>query len=472
MTDDEPKENTPKFVTGSTMRHVVVMTAAGSFGLVAIFIVDFLNLFYISLLGEAELAAAIGYAGSLLAFNIAIGIGLSIAASALVSRQLGAGNKPQARRIAATALIFLLAVSFVMIVVQWALIGPMLDALGAAGRTKSIATGFLQIVIPSMPLLMVGMLTAALLRAVGDARRSMLVTVAGGIASAMFDPLFIFGFGLDVTGAAISTVLSRTVLAAVGLHGAIRVHDLIGKPDLGSLLGDIRSLLSIAVPAVATNVATPAGNAYVTASIADFGDAAVAGWAIIGRLIPIAFGSLFALSGAIGPILGQNFGAGRTDRVRQALKDSLVFIVIYSVLVWAVLYFLQGFIIALFQASEIAADLIQFFCTYAAGSFLFAGALFVANAAFNNLGYATYSTAFNWGRAIIGTIPFVWIGAHVAGAEGVIAGWSIGGIIFGIAAAMTAFHVTGQLTPAEADQADSLPAPALSPLSSGKSHLG
>ena len=102
MTDDEPKESTPKFVTGSTMRHVVVMTAAGSFGLVAIFIVDFLNLFYISLLGEDELAAAIGYAGSLLAFNIAIGIGLSIAASALVSRQLGAGHKPQARRIAAT----------------------------------------------------------------------------------------------------------------------------------------------------------------------------------------------------------------------------------------------------------------------------------------------------------------------------------------------------------------------------------
>jgi hypothetical protein len=56
--------NSAKFVTGSTMRHVVVMTSTGSIGLMAIFLVDFLNLLYISLLGERELAAAIGYAGS------------------------------------------------------------------------------------------------------------------------------------------------------------------------------------------------------------------------------------------------------------------------------------------------------------------------------------------------------------------------------------------------------------------------
>ena len=117
-------------------------------------------------------------------------------------------------------------------------------------------------------------------------------------------------------------------------------------------------------------------------------------------------------------------------------------------------------------------DLIRFLCTYAAGSFLFAGALFVANAAFNNLGFATYSTLFNWGRAIIGTIPFVWLGGQLAGAEGVIAGWSVGGVIFGVAAAITAFRVTGRLTVDEAAETAPLPAPALSPLSSGKSHLG
>ena len=74
------------------------MTATGSIGLMAIFVVDFLNLFYIALLGQAELAAAIGYAGTVLFFTISFSIGVSIAGTALVSRALGA---PAARRGAA-----------------------------------------------------------------------------------------------------------------------------------------------------------------------------------------------------------------------------------------------------------------------------------------------------------------------------------------------------------------------------------
>jgi hypothetical protein len=63
-----------RFVTGSTMRHVIVMTATGSVGLIAVFIVDALNLFYISLLGIQELAAAIGFASTLLFFTISVAI--------------------------------------------------------------------------------------------------------------------------------------------------------------------------------------------------------------------------------------------------------------------------------------------------------------------------------------------------------------------------------------------------------------
>ena len=74
------------FVEGSTMRHVVVMTVTGSVGLMAIFAVDFLNLVYISMLGEAELAAAIGYAGTVLFFTMSLSIGLNISATALTAR--------------------------------------------------------------------------------------------------------------------------------------------------------------------------------------------------------------------------------------------------------------------------------------------------------------------------------------------------------------------------------------------------
>src|SRR5215212_5343723 len=104
----------PKLTHGSIMRHVVVMTATGSIGLMAIFVVDFLNLFYIALLGEQELAAAIGYAGTVLFFTVSLSIGIVIAGTALVSRALGARQREEGRRLATSSLVFMAAVTLVL----------------------------------------------------------------------------------------------------------------------------------------------------------------------------------------------------------------------------------------------------------------------------------------------------------------------------------------------------------------------
>jgi len=178
----------------------------------------------------------------------------------------------------------------------------------------------------------------------------------------------------------------------------------------------VRPLSGIAVPAILTNVATPVGNAYITFALATHGDAAIAAWAVIGRLIPVVFGPLFALTGAIGPVIGQNVGAGRYDRVRQSIMDSLKLTIGYVGLVWLILALSRTYIAGVFGLSDEGVHLVMFFCLYAAGSFVFLGALFVANAAFNNLGAPLLSTLFNWGRATLGIIPFVWLGGRWFGA--------------------------------------------------------
>ena len=96
-----------KFVTGSTLRHVLTMTSAGTVGLVAVFLVDVVNLFYISLLGHKELAAAVGYAGTLLFFMLSLAIGLSIAVGAMTSRALGSGDRTYARQLSGASLLLM-----------------------------------------------------------------------------------------------------------------------------------------------------------------------------------------------------------------------------------------------------------------------------------------------------------------------------------------------------------------------------
>lgn len=470
MTAEAQGGQAAKFTTGSTMRHVVVMTATGSVGLIAVFIVDALNLFYISLLGVQQLAAAIGFSATLLFFTISVAIGFTIACSALVARCLGRGDREEAARMGGASMVFMALTMGTLSLALWPFLRDLAALLGAKGETLDLSTRFLQMVLPSTPILALGMCTSGILRGVGDARRAMYVTLGGGIAAAILDPILIFGLDLGIDGAAISTVLSRLVMLAIGLHGAQVVHRLIKLPDRARLAAAVRPFFSIGLPSVLTQLATPVGNAYVTTQIAQFGDDAVAGWAIIGRLVPVAFGVIFALSGSVGPILGQNYGARKYDRLMSTMRDSLVFTIVYVLVVWALLAVFAGPISALFGAKDEAHELIVFFCVFAAGSFLFNGAIFVSSAAFNNLGFPTYSTVFNWARSTLGVIPFVWAGAQLYGAKGVVAGWGLGAVVFGIASMVVCFRVIGALAkqPPPDVPMPGPPPSAQSPFSSGK----
>ena len=439
---EAPKAVPGKFVTGSILRHVVTMTGAGSVGLLAIFAVDFANLFYISLLGETELAAAIGYSATIMFFNTSVGIGLTIGGTALIARALGAGDRDLARRRAGSALLAVALIMSVIAAIIFLFIPDLLSLIGATGEAHEVAVGFLSIVIPSLPLLGLAMMLGGVLRATGDAKGSMIVTLSGGVASAILDPIFIFGFDMGVNGAAVASVLSRMVMILAGIRGAVFLHQGVEFPaNVKELLGHWRELFPIALPAIATNVATPVGNAYVTMAIAPYGDGAVAGWAIVGRIIPIAHTALFALSGSVGPIFSQNLGARQFDRVRMTLRESMTFVIAYSVAVWVILFLSQNWIVQLFGAEGETEAFVRFFCTWIAPSGIFMGFLFVSNAAFNNLGFPTYSTGFNWGRATLGTIPPVMLGTWLAGAEGALMGQAFGALVFGLASILTCFHV-------------------------------
>lgn len=438
---------TAKFVTGSTMGHVLRMTAAGSVGLIAVFAVDVLNLFYISLLGQKELAAAVGYAGAVLYFMLSLSIGLVIAVGALTSRALGRGDLAYARRLAGASLVLMGSSMAVFAALLYPFLADLLRLLGATGLTADLALRFARIVLLSTPVLGLGMCLSTLLRSLGDGRRAMYVTLGAAIATAGLDPLLIFGLGWGLDGAAIATCAARCVMVAIGLHALVKVHKLFAWPDRTTLHKTLRPFLAIGLPSVMTQVATPVGNAFVTAAIAPFGDSAVAGWAVVGRIIPVAFAALYALSGSIGPILGQNLGAHRYDRLRSTVADSLKFMTVYVLVVWLLLAVFSGLIADVFQAQGQGRDVIVFFCTVVAGSFVFTGAVYVANAAFNNLGFALYSTALNWGRSTLGVMPFIWVGAHYGEAKGVLAGYGLGVVLFGVVGVWSCFKVLKTIGP-------------------------
>jgi Na+-driven multidrug efflux pump len=300
-----------------------------------------------------------------------------------------------------------------------------------------------------MPVLAVAMTAMAVLRAHGDARRAMTAPLLGGVVNAVLDPLLVFGLGLGLglDGAAIATVIARFAILAAAFRPALTVHGGFMRPSLTRLRADLRPA-AIAVPAVLANIATPVGNALVTREVARFGTEAVAGFAVVGRLTPLAFAVIFALSGAIGPIIGQNFGAGCLDRVRAAFNAAVLFNALYVALATVALVLLREPILQLFEARGETRRIILLFCGSLALASFFNGVIFVANASFNNLGHPSYSTAINWGRHTLGTWPFAVAGAAFWGAAGALVGQALGGVIFAALASWLAFRVMGR-RPAE-----------------------
>ncbi|MDR3461213.1 MAG: MATE family efflux transporter [Beijerinckiaceae bacterium] len=439
-----------KFLTGSTMRHVFVMSAAGAAGLMSVFFVDFLSLLYVSRLGDASLTAAVGYASQIIFLVISLNIGFSIAIGALVSRALGAGDRPRARRLALSGIVHMAVVSGGLSLLAMPFARDILELLGAEGAVLEAATTYLRIILPAGVCLGLGIGLASVLRAAGDARRAMFVTLGGAIVTACLDPIFIFGLHLGLYGAGAVLVISRFVLMGIGWHGAVTVHDLVARPRLRWVIEDLRPMMTIAVPAILTNLATPVSSIYIMRIVSQFGAETVAAFAIIDRVTPLAFGALFALSGSVGPVMGQNFGARQYGRVRQVLTDCLILSAGYVVLVSAALWLLSPVLAVVFDAKGETANMLRFFCNYGGALWFFLGAIFVANAAFNNLGAPYLSTVFNWGRATLGTIPFVTIGAARFGPEGSYAGIIAGAALFGVAAVGAAYVVIARLPRASA----------------------
>ena len=433
------------FLEGSLLRHVTVMALSGTAGLGFTFLVDFLALWWIARLGDEVLLAAIGFAGTIQFAVISIAIGMMIGAVALVARALGQGDRDRARRIAASAMVLTFAVQAAVAVAVFAFRHDILAFGGAEGAALDAGARFLAITLPSLPFMALGMVGAAVLRAVGDAWRSMVVTMAGGAVAAGLDPLLIVWAGWGIEGAAVSMVFARLTMSAAGLWFVLRTHDMLARPRRADAVMLAAPFFAIAVPAVATQLATPFGNWLLTRAMAEHGESAVAGWGVVMRLTILAFGGIFALSGAIGGIIGQNFGAGRIDRVERAFGAALLYCLVYTLAVWALMAASGNAIAASFGLSAEGAEVVRTFTHYAAGSFIFTGALFVANASFNNLGRPLWSTGANWLRDGVLMYPAALLLGGLAAGPGVIWAQALVNVAVGLLAAGLAWRYIRKL---------------------------
>ncbi len=427
------------------MGHVVRMTATGAFGITFVFLVDAANLLWLAQLGQQKLIAAIGFAYAIQFFSVSSGVGLMIAATALISRRIGEGNREAARRQAGAAIIISTVIQSLVALVIVLARHDLVALVGAEGETAALAARYLGLTVPSLVPMAIALTASGALRAEGLGAKAMYVTLISGAVLMILDPIFIIWMGWGLDGAAVGLVLFRCCLMGLGLFFAVYQHRLIVRPDWRSVSDTFRPYMAVALPGIATQMATPAGNYILTSVMAPFGDDAVGAWAVVGRLTVLAFGGIFALSGAIGGIFGQNYGAGQYDRLRSTYRDALIFCGVYTMVMWGVLSAATPLVIDGFQLSGQGAEVLRAFTSVGVGAFVFVGALFVSNAAFNNLGQPMRSTLVNWIKdGVLSWPAATWLAAS-SGAVGVIYGQALAGVIMGGLAGLWGWRYVARL---------------------------
>ncbi|MFK7854645.1 MAG: MATE family efflux transporter [Granulosicoccus sp.] len=441
------------YTKGSIFAHISTLSITSAIGLLALFSVDLVDVFFISLLGQAELAAAVGFAGTALFFGAAICIGLAIATSTVVAQAVGASNKqqnktdetaantgqadgeiPETARLATHGLLFGLILTVPLAIITTVYARELIGLMGAEGKTLDLAVNYFRIVGLSLPVLGIAMSGTSLLRAVGEAKLSMWSTIIAGLVNAILDPILIFGFSLDLTGAAIASVISRFTVAGVAIYFIASRYNLVRRPRKTRFVGDVRQLCTIALPSLITNLAGPFGAAYATTQMAKFGTDSVAAAALIGRITPVAFAGLYGLSGAVGPVASQNVGAEHWSRVRQTLLASGFFVTIYVIPVALIIYLSRNLLISVFALDAAAADILRFYCTWIVITYWLFGLQLAANPLFTSLRHPGYATISNIGRDLCLGIPLVFAGSRLFGAPGVLAGQALGNMLAGLVA--------------------------------------
>lgn len=430
-----------KFTQGNLSAHIMKMALTNAVGLSVFFLVDLVDIYFISLLGKPHLVAAIAYAGAILFFTTSISIAMVIANSAVVAKKIGQKSFHEAKQAATTCCILTFIFSSLLALLIYYNAKSILILIGAEGDVLSSALLYLQIIIFSFPILALAMQMTASLRALGEAKLGMYCTLLGGLVNAFMAPILIFYFDLGLKGAAFASVAARFIILLAGLYLLLRKYHFLVALQWSAFKHHARSLCYIALPASLTQISTPIGHLYVTYEMAKFGEGYVVGWAIVSRIIPVAFVMLFAMPGAIGPILSQNIGAKQYTRVKSTLNQSLNVIIKYVFVVALLLSFLQEHLVLLFNAQSDAASLVRFFCQYIAISFIFVAINLVSMSFLNNVGYAKIATLLNIGKMSLGTIPFVSIGAFYYGAEGVLIGQALGSIIFALMALTLCYRI-------------------------------
>lgn len=399
---------------------------------------NIVDTFFVGQLGTDELAA-MGFTIPIVSILLSLAFGVGIGSSSVIARALGSNQSEQVKSYATQSIIIALVIALSFAVLGYTFMDEIFRLLGAPPHLFPLLHDFMDIWFLGSFVVVVPMVGNSALRAAGNTKVPSVVMITVAVANIILDPILIFGlFGaprMELAGAALATVISYSIALVMALYLLVYKLKFVSFHACVFRVSESwKAILRIAVPATGTNLIAPLSVAITTWLVARIGPEAVAGFAVASRIESICLVVVMALSSIMGPFVGQNWGAGRRDRVHEGLQKSFRFTAIWCLSAAALLGVSGQFVVSQFAEDP---DVIESAVTYlwlVPISYAFLGIIMVTSSAANGTGDPKPSLVMSFMRLIGLYLPLVVVLASLYQLHGIYLASTIANIIVGLGA--------------------------------------
>ena len=454
----DPKSGTLAPLTeGSVRRHLIQQTVPMIWGIFALMAFNVADTYFVGQLGARELAA-MSFTFPVVMVFISLAIGLSAGTSSVLARAAGRGDMARVQRLTTDGMILAFLATILLTIIGLLTIDPLFQALGAQADLIPLIRDYMVIWYLGIVFLIVPLVGMSAIRAMGNSKVSGYVMTGSAILNIVLDPLLIFGLlgfpRLELEGAAIATVIARASTFAAAfwfLHFKLNMLT-FSCPPLAELRESWRRILHVGLPAAGTNMIIPVATGVVVALIAQYGETAVAGFGAATRIESMTLVVFYALSAIIGPFAGQNLGAGKQERIIEALSITAWFAFLYGLGAALVLALLAEPLAGLFSESPEVVAVTSDYLLIVPISYGAAGIVMVANAVFNGIGLPGKGVIVSVTRMVIIYVPAAYLGAWLFGLPGIFVAAAFANLSVGIGSYLWNRNACRQQRRRDADQ--------------------
>ncbi|HEX5419271.1 MAG TPA: MATE family efflux transporter [Gammaproteobacteria bacterium] len=375
----------------SVAKHLVTMAAPVAAGMLVQTLYLLVDLYVVAALGDAAVAG-VGSAGTLMFVVAALTQVLGVGAVALISQAVGRGDRLEANRVFNQALLLAAGCGAAMLLLGYAFTSRYVAAIAADAATREAGTAFLYWFLPGFALQFGVVTMGSALRGTGIVKPTVIAQAFTVVLNTALAPVLIAGWGtgrpLGVAGAGLASSVSIAAggvllgLYFVKLEKYVAFRPALWRPQPAVW----KRMLGVGLPAGAELALMFVYLGIVYALIAGFGAGVEAAFGIGSRIVQAILLPTMAIAFAAGPIAGQNFGAGRPERVRETLTYSMLLNALVMGLVTLLLQWRPEALIALFSPDADVQSIGASFLRIISWAFLAQGIVFICSGLFQGLG--------------------------------------------------------------------------------------